>query len=471
MRDIINSKILLSASTLIVALVVVVGATYAFFSDTETSADNTFVSGAVDLKIDNESYYNGIFNEETSWTSVDLTDEKFFDFPDVKPSDYGEDTISVKVETNDAWVCADVTLTSNLENNRTPNEIEDGDLTDDPNGGELANRINFIWWADDGDNVLETDENLLPGGPIGSLGIDQTATVALADSQGSIYSSPSLSANGAMKGNQTYYIGKAWCFGAIDDAPLAQSNYSGPDADNNADSVLGTPADGGYTCDSSGENDITQTDSLTADISFRAFQSRHNPTFTCEGNETTPTPTLTPTPTPIIACTSEDNIFASSASDNDQGLRKDSTPVLATRSNPANAFGAPQTAGLPTDSPVTEGTFFSLGFPLDGNTASIVYGFAEPFFQNPSGPDLQIYEVTGGNYPDEKVKVEVASSASGPWTTATPNPGIRDASLEMSVPSAQYVRVTDVSDINLFPANGDGFDVDAIKAFCTQVSQ
>ena len=39
--------------------------------------------------------------------------------------------------------------------------------------------------------------------------------------------------------------------------------------------------------------------------------------------------------------------------------------------------------------------------------------------------------------------------------------------------SAQFVRLTDVSDINLFSGTGDatpdGYDLDAVKAFCTQV--
>ena len=35
-------------------------------------------------------------------------------------------------------------------------------------------------------------------------------------------------------------------------------------------------------CDGSGVNNITQTDSFTADISFRAVQSRNNELFVCE---------------------------------------------------------------------------------------------------------------------------------------------------------------------------------------------
>ena len=34
------------------------GGTGAFFNDTETSTGNTFAAGAIDLKVDNTSYYN-----------------------------------------------------------------------------------------------------------------------------------------------------------------------------------------------------------------------------------------------------------------------------------------------------------------------------------------------------------------------------------------------------------------------------
>ncbi|KKW20518.1 MAG: hypothetical protein UY64_C0045G0015, partial [Parcubacteria group bacterium GW2011_GWA1_51_12] len=40
--------------------VVVVGATTAFFSDTETSTGNTFTAGAIDLKIDFDGYFNKV---------------------------------------------------------------------------------------------------------------------------------------------------------------------------------------------------------------------------------------------------------------------------------------------------------------------------------------------------------------------------------------------------------------------------
>src|SRR3989344_2818492 len=75
----------------------------AFFSDTETSTGNTFQAGALDLKVDNTSYYNGATSSATTWTTpADLPGHLFFDFNDLKPGDWGEDTISLHVE-NDAW--------------------------------------------------------------------------------------------------------------------------------------------------------------------------------------------------------------------------------------------------------------------------------------------------------------------------------------------------------------------------------
>ena len=208
-------KILLSLSVIVAVGAVVAGATGAFFSDTETSEGNTFTAGAIDLGIDNESYYNGHLNDGTSWNLNFDLDEGcvfgdgtseipclFFNFDDLKPGDYGEDTISIHVTNNESWLCADVTLTSNDDVNCTEPE-DDGDAENGqcenqlpaPNSdGDLAQEIDFLWWAEDGDNVLETcqgsevpaeecvEENVLPAGKLGNLGVGGTATVALADS-------------------------------------------------------------------------------------------------------------------------------------------------------------------------------------------------------------------------------------------------------------------------------------------------
>ncbi len=293
-------KILTSIFVIALLAVAVVGATRAFFSDTETSTGNVLAAGAIDLGVDNHSYYNGVLNPGTTWkvdydldpllgddpstpnvVETDFVIEPgrlFFDFHDLKPGDWGEDTISLHVKDNDSWLCADVTLTSDDDNGLTEPEGDDGDITPGPLGeGELADHINFYWWADDGDNVFETcqgeeqpqpcvNEALLPAGPIGALEVGETAHVALADSLTNIWGE-----QGPLPGGEVRFVAKAWCFGTTEMTPYPQdggNQQSGPD-------------DRPVLCDGSAETNVTQTDSLTADIAFRAVQSRHNDRFLC----------------------------------------------------------------------------------------------------------------------------------------------------------------------------------------------
>ncbi len=265
-------RILLSLSLILfVGGALALGGTGAFFNDTELSSGNTFTAGAIDLKIDNHSYYNGHLNASTTWEMKDLTTiDKFFDFPDLKPGDVGEDTISLHVNTNDAYLCANVKLTSNDDNAPTePELLVDGNTG--PGLGELASSVNFVWWADDGDNVLESDENVISQGPIGALGLNGSTTVPLADSVTNIWTGGS----GPAPGDKTLYIGKAWCFGTIGQAPLVQDGLGSTSPRTPANST------GGITCDGSGLGNSTQTDSLTADVQFTAIQSRNNPGFLC----------------------------------------------------------------------------------------------------------------------------------------------------------------------------------------------
>lgn len=272
------------------------GATTAFFSDTETSAANAFTAGDIDLKIDNESYYNGLFNEGTSWKPKDLdgSTSKFFDFDDLKPGDYGEDTISIHVDTNDAFLCGNVTLTSNNENAcNEPEALEDNSCGVAPDTGELADLVKFMWWADDGDNVLESDEQVISEGTLGALAIGQTYPLTFADADKNIWNAQN--AGGPVDGDKTYFIGKAWCFGTMTKNPLPTDNGDKgrtPAGNNNTDNKSGTPEDGGFTCDGSLLGNNTQTDSLTADIAFSAVQSRHNANFQCKEPEAACVPSV-----------------------------------------------------------------------------------------------------------------------------------------------------------------------------------
>lgn len=282
------------------------GATGAFFSDTETSAGNTFEAGALDLKVDNSSYYNGATSSATTWAMDDLPGHLFFNFLDVKPDDYGEDTISLHAE-NDAYACMSITKTLDDDIDCTEPELLDDTLgskacnepDNDQNDGELGSQLLFMFWADDGDNVLENNENpAWRKGPASSL--FNGSVWPLADSTTNIWgSTPS-----GMIGGQTYYIAKAWCFGSqLQPIPLAQDGIGAGNPRNPATST------GGINCDGTLLNNSAQTDKFMADVQFTAIQKRHNTNFKCVPNGTpVPSPTGKPTPTPV-ACIDDADVM------------------------------------------------------------------------------------------------------------------------------------------------------------------
>lgn len=147
-----------------------------------------------------------------------------------------------------------------------------------------------------------------------------------------------------------------------------------------------------------------------------------------------------------------DSVVASS-----QGDRKDNTDVLADRSDPSAVLGAAESSGGAVDPSFTPGTFFSLGFG-----GSLTIGFTNSIV-NGAGNDLKVFEVTVGDYPDEKIKVEVSPNGVA-WTTLA-NPLTRDGEVDLgSLQCVQFVRLTDVSNEALFEATADGYDVDAVQA-------
>ncbi len=279
---------------------IAVGSTGAFFSDTETSTGNTFAAGAIDLKVDNESYYNK--NKCTNvgtpeiplwqWqgssaypvpgtscdTSFPLSDlDKgllFFNFNDMKPDDEGEDTISLHVD-NDAWACMDLSLTSNDDKSSTEPELSVPDAQEDINNtwdGELAQNLQFFWWADDGDNVYEVGENTISGGikTLYNLATSTPFSVALADPTHNVWTP---NTPGPIPGGQTVYIAKGWCFGNLTLNPVAAGQGVNPSVNS------------GLLCDGTALNNLTQTDKATVDVAFRAVQSRNNPNFSCGGTD------------------------------------------------------------------------------------------------------------------------------------------------------------------------------------------
>ena len=297
LRRISPKRIILAGSVIAIALALVIGATGAFFSDEETSLGNVFTAGAIDLKIDNESYaidhnipgYDNpvgdfVASKHTSWELRDLTIEKFFDFIDLKPGDYGEDTISVHVDNNDAWLCAAAQITEDSDVTYTEPELDDDQTVNEGNpvgtDGELDDELNFIFWLDDGDNVYETcgdqtsecfNENVFLQGSLADM--DDAGQITLADAGGSIFDD-----NGPVPGDTTFYIGKAWCFGNLTGAPVSQDNLNteGPLDRGDAQNPVT-----GIECDGAEVDNAAQTDRVVGDIQFYAEQSRNNPDFSC----------------------------------------------------------------------------------------------------------------------------------------------------------------------------------------------
>ena len=260
---------------------IALGSTGAFYSDSETSTGNTFTAGAIDLKIDNTSYVTStstgqlVASPSTSWTLKDLTIEKFFNFIDVKPGDIGEDTISIHVGSNNAWMCAAARITSDLDNDITePESAEDLATSTFPGAGlgELDSAINFAFWKDDGDNVLEDNEtnSIFLSGPISGLG--GAGQIPLSDSLG-------LGPFGSttIPGGSTSFIGKAWCMGTLGNAAVAQDGLGSTTPITNGPLQRGT----GFTCNGASIGNASQTDSVTGDLQFYAVQSRNNPGFSC----------------------------------------------------------------------------------------------------------------------------------------------------------------------------------------------
>jgi predicted ribosomally synthesized peptide with SipW-like signal peptide len=271
-------RILTSLALILGAALFIVGATRALFSDTETSTGNTFEAGAVDLKVDNTSYWNRgdggtiVKRDDLSWPSDDLTEQKFFDYQDMKPGDLGEDTISLHTD-NDAWVCASVNLTENNDVTCTEPELGDDQTCTVPgeDQGDLAFDLNFVFWRDDGDNVLETGEQVIKEAPATEL-FDGTQ-FALADSN---------TPGGPVPGGENgAYIGKAWCFGELTLAPEDPNDGSPEDRQKT-----------GILCNGEPVSNAAQTDNLVGDITFYAVQSRNNESFECSGEGPSPSPQL-----------------------------------------------------------------------------------------------------------------------------------------------------------------------------------
>lgn len=253
-----NKKLLLSLGLVTLVLAAAIGGTVAFFSDTETSTGNSFTAGAIDLTIDSKCTYNGEVSTECgTWDSTDLTNEKFFSFLDVKPGDFGENTLSLTVTNNDANACLYIENAVNAENTLVEPEIEAGDTAGEV--GELAENLHFTAWLDQGLTAgwqgknVDTSEgdNVWQGTEKEPLLFSNAAGPASDVLDGKVYDL------GVLKGLETNYLGIMWCAG---DMTIEGSTIG---------------------CSGAAMGNKSQTDSLSADIRFYVEQARHNGDFVC----------------------------------------------------------------------------------------------------------------------------------------------------------------------------------------------
>ncbi len=284
-----NRKIIMSLGVVVFVAALSWGATGAFFSDSETSTGNTFTAGAIDLTVDSQQHYNRmvctLVGETYSWqpevgftpgvghypatgTACDGTwtmtnlgpTHQFFDFGDVKPGDEGENTISLHIDSNPAWACADVTLTKNDDVSTVDPETDAGDVVEDVGNmfdGELAQNLWFTAWPDvattsggvPGDNIWQgpvLEPLYFAPGPAFNV-LNGTTTLALADSLGGT----------PLPGGATTYVGLQWCAGTM--------------------TVVGNT----LVCNGATMGNIAQTDSMVGNITLRVEQHRNNPNFLC----------------------------------------------------------------------------------------------------------------------------------------------------------------------------------------------
>lgn len=174
---------------------------------------------------------------DNTWTEKDLeSGDVFWNFDDIKPGDSGTNVVSLHVYDNDAYACL---MAENIQDNE--NTVVEPELPDGGPNGELSPFLKLFVW-DDGaasDGVYNVGDPIIYG-PNQPLSLFTTAEKL------------------SLIATTTKYIGMAWCFGE--------------------QSLNGSTIE----CDGSGDGyNVSQTDSVVADLEFLAVQQRNNSEFQC----------------------------------------------------------------------------------------------------------------------------------------------------------------------------------------------
>ena len=216
----------------------------------------TFATNGINLKVNSQSWYNGATVPSATWEQKDLVpgSDKFFNFDDIKPGDYGCNVISLHANKN-AWMC--LNFDNLVESENGVNEPEG--QVDVSAGAELADGTEFFGWADDGDGVYE------PPGENALFGTSTQAASSVLDNTTYVVCD---AGTGSCTLNTTRYVGMCWCAGNL--------------------SV--NPTTGATSCDATTLGNAAQTDSFTVDVSILAESASEKPQFTCDGVPPPPPP-------------------------------------------------------------------------------------------------------------------------------------------------------------------------------------
>lgn len=236
----------------LIGMVLFVGAVGALTPGDTFAHSTSFTSTNLDLKIDSKAWYNGVSVPGATWSLKHLVpgSDKFFNFGDIKPGDFGKEVISIHPSKSKSWICLDFSNFKNKDN--TQNEPE---ATVDPNGlatGELGQGMEFFGWLDtNGNGKFEppSEKPLFGTSTQSALTTIKDKSYAIADA----------SHGPACQDGATKYAGIAWCAGDLG------VNFS----------------TGAFSCNGATLGNAAQTDSISLDVSIRAEPSSQDAKFSC----------------------------------------------------------------------------------------------------------------------------------------------------------------------------------------------
>ena len=249
-KKFLNKKVLLASGMLVFGLATVAGFTGAFFSDTETSQENVFQAGTLDLEVGMDSDSTLGFMPLASLTG----NEALFNFQGLIPGD-SEGSFFTLRASSDAWACVAPSLGSTPENDRLAPEQSAGDVSAGSNSGELQNFLQVALWTDaDEDGTFSTGDSDLQVFDVTDM--DGTYLPLFDSSTTGTY----------MDSGDRREVGMAYCFGEF-------TNPNNPSAG----------------CDGSNpDTNQAQTDAAELTFAFLGMQRTNNDSFTCDSLNITP---------------------------------------------------------------------------------------------------------------------------------------------------------------------------------------